>query len=185
MGILIRDVLGYSQLSKEHQVFEEVDLQQITDDIALEFELVLEQSHAKIIYNSLPIIDAIPLQMSQLFGNLISNALKYSHPGIPPVVTITCTKLIDGAVTHGPGDYYKIEFKDNGIGFDQKYADKIFNIFQRLHTKNEYSGTGIGLALCKKIMLNHHGDIQASSVENEGATFTIIIPAKQHTLANL
>ncbi|KGO95001.1 PAS domain S-box protein [Flavobacterium subsaxonicum] len=185
MGNLIRDVLGYSQLAKEHQVFEPVNLQKIADDITSEFELVLEQTNAKIIYKDLPTIDAIPLQMSQLFGNLISNALKYSHPGVPPVINITCTKLIDGAVTNGPGDYYKIAFKDNGIGFDQKYADKIFNIFQRLHTKNEYSGTGIGLALCKKIMLNHHGDIQASSIENEGATFTIIIPAKQNTIANL
>lgn len=184
MVSLIRDVLGYSRLSKEHEVFVPVDLQKVTDDIVNEFELILEQTNAKIIYNNLPVISAIPLQMSQLFGNLISNALKYSRPGVAPVITIEAT-LLDNttAAKHlgadAKGQYYKIVFKDNGIGFEQKYADKIFNIFQRLHSKSEYSGTGIGLALCKKIMQNHYGDIQATGEENQGATFTIIIPLIQ------
>jgi len=183
MITLVRDVLGYSQLSKEHQVFEPVKLTKITNDILGDFELILEQSHAQVIYDNLPVIDAIPLQMSQLFGNLISNALKYKKPGVPPVITITSKILTpaEAIEAFGPkatGKYYKIDFKDNGIGFDQKYADKIFNIFQRLHSKSEYTGTGIGLALCKKIMQNHYGDIQAHSIENEGSTFTVILPEK-------
>ncbi|TRW25774.1 PAS domain S-box protein [Flavobacterium zepuense] len=183
MITLVRDVLGYSQLSKEHQVFTPVNLTKITNDIISDFELILEQSHAQVIYDNLPVIDAIPLQMSQLFGNLISNALKYNKPGVPPVITITSKALTtaEAIETFGPkatGHYYKIDFKDNGIGFDQKYADKIFNIFQRLHSKSEYTGTGIGLALCKKIMQNHYGDIQAHSVENEGSTFTVILPER-------
>jgi len=185
MGNLIRDVLGYSQLSKEN-VYEPTNLKKIVEDIIIEFELMIEQYGAKINYETLPVLEAIPLQMSQLFGNLISNSIKYSKAGVPPVITMTA-RIIDGQdagkyLEKEPLKairYYKIEFRDNGIGFDPKYADKIFNIFQRLHTKEEYTGTGIGLAMCKKILQNHHGNILAEGFQNEGALFTIIIPEKQ------
>ncbi|KOS08055.1 hypothetical protein AM493_19860 [Flavobacterium akiainvivens] len=185
MGTLIRDVLGYSQLSKEN-AFKPVNLAKTVDELVIEFELLLEQYNARVEYNGLPEVEAIPLQMSQLFSNLVSNSLKYSREGVPPHITIS-TELING---HQAGEYldkeplnatvyYRIQFKDNGIGFEQKYADKIFNIFQRLHSKDEYSGTGIGLAMCKKILQNHHGNIIAQSHEGQGALFTIIIPQKQ------
>jgi PAS domain S-box-containing protein len=184
MGNLIHDVLGYSQLSKGNDLFETVDLDKIAGETITDFELTIEQTGAVIECKGLPVIEAIPLQMSQLFGNLISNSLKYSRPGVVPVITITASPLSKteaAAYTHTDtaSDYYKIVFTDNGIGFGQEYADKIFNIFQRLHGKTEYSGTGIGLAICKKIIQNHYGHIEAASAENEGATFIVLLPVKQ------
>lgn len=183
MGNLIRDVLSYSQLSKNNQRFEPVDLNKILADNLTDFELIIEQSGAKINADTLPVIDAIPLQMSQLFGNLVSNSLKYIRPDLPPVITISSTLMHPGTVDfeyHDAGiAYYKLEFRDNGIGFDDEYADRIFQIFQRLHGKSEFSGTGIGLAICKKIVLNHHGHIEASSVKDNGAVFTVYLPERQ------
>lgn len=184
MSNLIRDVLGFSQLSNDVYVFEDVDLNQIANEIVTEFELTIEQKNAVINYSNLPIIKAIPLQMSQLFGNMISNSLKYSRPDINPEITIASTVLPEEEKSqfniNPDADYYKIEFRDNGIGFNQQYAEKIFNIFQRLHGKTDYAGTGIGLAMCKKITQNHHGDISASGFLNEGAVFTIVLPFGQN-----
>ncbi len=184
MGNLIRDVLSYSQLSKNNTLFEPVSLNEIAHDSITDFELTIEQTGATIEYHSLPVIEAIPLQMSQLFGNLISNSLKYVRPGIAPVISISGTLLPAGKVNFAYSDekaaYYRLEFRDNGIGFGQEYADKIFQIFQRLHGKTEYSGTGIGLAICKKIVQNHHGHIEASATQGSGAVFTIYLPEKQH-----
>jgi hypothetical protein len=108
--------------------------------------------------------------MSQLFGNLLSNALKFARTDIRPVITIT-------AVAGSQEGYYHIEVKDNGIGFHQHHAEQIFSIFQRLHKKTDYSGTGIGLAMCKKIAQNHRGDIYATANPGSGATFHILLPA--------
>jgi len=181
MTNLIKDILGFSQLSKENDGFKTVDLNEIVDAVLLDYDLIIEQKQAVVHYSCLPIVEAIPIQMSQLFGNLISNSLKYSHQGIRPVITITTTLLpIEERLQHHINDpdriYYKIELRDNGIGFDQEYAKQIFNIFQRLHPKTEYAGTGIGLAMCKKIMQNHHGDIYAIANEKEGAAFIVILP---------
>lgn len=182
MSNLIRDVLSLSQLSNMVPVFEPVDLEQITNETLTELELVIEQKGATINVSGLVQINAIPLQMSQLFGNLISNALKYSRSGIAPVISITGKILSAGAIKFSPGNHsnwLQIEFKDNGIGFDQQYAEKIFNIFQRLHAKQDFAGTGIGLAICRKIVQNHNGFINAQSVENEGAVFTVTLPMHQ------
>jgi len=184
MTNLIKDVLLYSQLSKGQQPFEMVNLNKIVSDALTDFELVIEQNNATVTYEDLPMVEAIPLQMSQLFGNLISNSLKYAQAGVPPVLKITSSALPAAETGHFNSldpktEYYKIEFMDNGIGFEPEYADKIFHIFQRLHTKSEYSGTGIGLAMCKRIMENHNGDISAVSHKGKGAVFTIILPAKQ------
>lgn len=182
MQALIRDVLTYSELVKKSDVYDEVDLTDIAKGTITDYELMIEQKHATVNFDKLPTIDAIPLQMSQLFGNLVSNSLKYSSPGINPVINITAEKVTHQEILAMELDnklYYKLRFEDNGIGFGQEYADKIFNIFQRLHGKTDYSGTGIGLAICKKIVTNHNGYISASSVEGQGATFTIILPAKQ------
>lgn len=184
MAKLIKDVLGYSQLGNEDEIFEMVDLQQIIEGAKNDYELLIEQKHAIIHCRDLPVIQAIPLQMSQLFGNLLSNSLKYSKPHERPIISITANLLSwderrDYFETELRSDFYKIEFTDNGIGFKQEYAERIFNIFQRLHGKTEFAGTGIGLAMCKKIALNHQGDIYALGKPGAGATFTLILPERQ------
>lgn len=184
MGKLIKDVLGYSQLANSEDVMEMVNLQHIMDSTKTDYELLIEQKRATISYSGLPVVQAIPLQMSQLFGNLLSNSLKYSSTTASPVITVSACLLSKEEISHffSPAletDYYRIEFKDNGIGFKQEYADRIFNIFQRLHGKMEFAGTGIGLALCQKIVQNHHGKISAKGKPENGSTFIILLPAKQ------
>ncbi len=184
MSHLIQDVLDFSQLSKGTISFSPVNLNQVMENITGDFELLIEQKGATVSYQSLPTIDAVPLQMQQLFSNLFSNALKFNRPGIPPVVTISSRRLMEKekhqhlGLLPGTG-YWMISVQDNGIGFEQEYAERIFNIFQRLHGKTDYAGTGIGLALCKKIVQNHHGEITAVSVVDKGAVFNIILPEKQ------
>ena len=167
MKALIRDILVYSQVSNQTTLFEPVNLQQVVQDLQNEFELLIEQKRATLDFQDLPTIQAIPLQMSQLFGNLLSNALKYTRPDEPAVISIQVAR---------EGNQYHIRISDNGIGFDQKHAEQIFHIFQRLHRKTEFSGTGIGLAICKKIVANHGGDIHATSSPSQGATFHITLP---------
>jgi len=185
MRTLIRDVLDYSKLSKEETVFQRVDLNEVIEGIKTDFELLIEQKQATISISELPFVGAITSQMSQLFGNLVSNALKFSRPDILPVITITSTVLSESEIDKLPTPlkntvYYNIEVRDNGIGFDEAYAEQIFNIFQRLHGRNEYAGTGIGLAMCKKIVLNHHGNILASTNNTgSGAVFNVILPEMQ------
>jgi PAS domain S-box-containing protein len=182
MGNLISDILAYSQLSKDNSLLEDVDLNNVIKEVITDFELIIEQSDAQLLFGNLPVIEAIPRQMSQLFANLISNSLKYRHADVAPVITITCTIVSNensDSSTNDGVEFYRIEFSDNGIGFSQEYADKIFNIFQRLHGKSEYSGTGIGLSICKKIVQNHHGDIEATADKGNGATFIITLPSKQ------
>lgn len=184
MHTLIKDVLTYSQLSKDKEVFEMVDLAQIVENIKTDFELLIEQKEAIIEYTELPIIEAIPLQMAQLFGNLISNSLKFSRPYVQPVITISAQQIMhaNNSAAGANTSYYNIEVRDNGIGFHPKYAQQVFNIFQRLHGRQEYAGTGIGLAMCKKIAQNHHGDIYAGASTESGAVFNIMLPAKQTKL---
>ena len=185
MTNLIRDILNYSQLSQKHDTFEKTNLEEIFVDATADFDIIVEEKSASITHSGLPVIDAIPLQTTQLFHNLISNALKYSRPDVAPEITIKSEKLPQteaqrlGLISRIGAPYYRISFSDNGIGFSQEYADKIFNIFQRLHAKGKYEGTGIGLAMCKKIAENHHGMIYAESVEGIGTTFTIIFPSVQ------
>lgn len=181
MRLLIKDVLAFSELSKINTSFSAVSLKQIVDDAKTDFELLIEQKDAHISSTNLPVLEAIPLHMAQLFGNLISNALKYTRPGVNPNIEITAGELqheVSG-MPKREGGYYTIEVSDNGAGFAPEYADQIFKIFQRLHGKNEYEGTGIGLALCQKIVQNHGGKIFANSEPGVGTTFTIILPAKQ------
>jgi PAS domain S-box-containing protein len=181
---LIRDVLTFSELSYEREKFKQIDLVEVLQNIISDFELLIEEKQAIINYTMLPVITAIPIQMNQLFTNLISNALKFSKKDVPPVINITSGILSKEQLSKHPEldqsiDYYDIRFSDNGIGFDQQNADKIFDIFQRLHGKAEYEGTGIGLALCKKIAINHKGNLIATSILHQGATFNILLPKKQ------
>lgn len=183
MNTLIKDVLSYSELVKETEEFTSVDLNQVIADTLLDFDLLIEQKNARIQFNNLPVLDAIPLQMTQLFGNLISNSLKFVRTDIAPVITITSTLLTAeekrNASLQASQNYYQITFRDNGIGLKPEHQEQIFNIFQRLHRKSEYEGTGIGLAMCKKIALNHHGDLNAEGSSTAGAVFNVILPTHQ------
>jgi PAS domain S-box-containing protein len=182
MLALIRDVLAYSQLTNNVSGFATVDLNRIVEDIQTDFELLIEQKKAVVIAEKLPVIQAIPLQMSQLFGNLISNALKFTKKDTVPEISITSSYATSQDVKKlelNEGKYHRIELSDNGIGFNQGNAENIFNIFQRLHGKKEFEGTGIGLAMCRKIVVNHHGAIYATSEEGKGAKFHILLPVKE------
>ncbi len=180
MLTLIRDVLGISQLSEERKQFSRVSLENILDETLGDFELMIEQQQVNIRRDSLPEISAIPIQMRQLFGNLISNAFKFSKKDEALELHITSRELeknVPLKTELKPGrQYVQLKFKDNGIGFNQNNAEQIFNIFQRLHGKSEYQGTGIGLAMCKKIVENHSGYIYAESSPGEGAAFYVILP---------
>lgn len=178
MARLIKDVLNYSRLSSHAKAFEPVDLNKVLASVLVDFELSIEERHAEVSSDPLPIVTGNELQLQQLFGNLVSNALKFSNGD--PVLKISCTEItIDKAKTIIPHaykkSYFEIRFEDNGIGFDQKYADQIFVIFQRLNDK-ETSGTGIGLALCKKIVENHEGLIRVESISGKGTIFSVYLP---------
>ncbi len=184
MSILIQDLLNYSRLLQHEKLFSKTDLNETVKNIINDFELLIQEKKAKIKIAQLPTVDAIPLQMNQLFFNLISNALKFSKEDVPPVITITSRILSEKEIEKYPAfntniPYIEIIFKDNGIGFEQQYAKQIFTIFQRLHNKETYIGTGIGLALCKKIIENHQGEIFSDAKKNEGALFHIILPLEQ------
>ena len=184
MSDLIRDLIAYSRLELGENAFLPVDLNQIVANVIEDFELLIKDKQAIIEINDLPVLDAVPLQMNQLFYNLIGNALKFSSSQTQCRITITANKLSEADMaeySHLAKGYswYRIIVADNGIGFNQSYADKLFVIFQRLNQKEKFEGTGIGLALCRKIMDIHNGDIQAFGVEQQGAAFHIIIPEAQ------
>ena len=184
MSDLIKDVLNYSRTSNTEQSFESTDLNSVIHHVLSDFDLVIDEKKAKITLDNLPKIEAIELQMYQLFHNLIGNSLKFSSAHTAPEIhisaaTLTSEELMEKDL-NGKGTYYHIILKDNGIGFDQKFAEKIFVIFQRLNERQKFEGTGIGLALCRKIVTIHNGTIYAESTQGEGTEFHIIIPAK-HT----
>jgi PAS domain S-box-containing protein len=180
MSSLINDVLNYSRLTKTGEQFVSTDLNKILKDVLSDFELLIEQKDAVVTYTDLPTIKGIPLQLHQLFSNLISNSLKFSET--KPQITITAKTLSPEEVLEEyvrlkkDGPYVQLVFKDNGIGFEQQHAEQIFIIFQRLNNLKIYSGTGIGLALCKKIVDHHDGIITAKSGIGQGATFNVILP---------
>ncbi len=181
MSTLINDLLDYSRLSVD-ALFEPTDLNETLTDIITDLEYFIKEKQAVFHVSSLPVIEAIPPQMRQVFQNLVVNALKFSQPGIPPVITIRSERtsaLSADSPADDAGSYCRILFSDNGIGFDEKYIDKIFTLFQRLNDRNKYEGTGIGLAIAKKIITKHNGIITARSSEGEGASFIIVLPVQQ------
>ena len=178
MRSLINDLLDYSKLSVELQ-FCLTDLNIELQNVLNDLELAIKDSGALVHIENLPSVDTVPGQMRQVFQNLISNALKFSKKGQPPVIRVwserTAKKELHGK-TDGSGKYLRLFVSDNGIGFDEIYREKIFTIFQRLHGRNDYEGTGIGLAIVKKIVETHDGIISAKSEEGKGATFIIVLP---------
>jgi signal transduction histidine kinase len=183
MRVLINDLLEFSRISKTIQPFSSVNLRAVLRMVKTDLELVIEETQTNIVAADLPTIEGINLQMKQLFFNIINNAIKFRRNGIPPIIRISARemergeKLERGLPEHVP--HYKIRICDNGIGFEEKYAPKIFQVFLRLHGKSEFPGSGIGLAICKKIVEYHHGLIYADGVPGQGACFTIILPASQ------
>lgn len=183
MQTLIQDLLVLSRISSNAQRFVEVDLGQIVRDVLSDLEMRIEQTNANIEVGFLPKIEADPLQMRQLFQNLLSNALKFQKPGQRPEVIVSGKVLevqdyqLAGAT---PGDKVcQIMIKDNGIGFEEQYVEQIFALFQRLHSRGDYEGTGIGLAVCRKIAHRHGGSIAAKSAKGQGATFIVMLPLHQ------
>jgi signal transduction histidine kinase len=179
MRTLIEDLLAYSKITNVAEGYETVDLNIIIDEIAAFHKEDFEQYKITLERDPLPIITAIPFQIKQLMSNLIDNAVKYRQPGNDGRIQIEY-KVIDGKVlqkvTNPFRKYHSIAIKDNGIGFDAIHATKIFEIFQRLSTASGAKGTGIGLAICKKIIQNHNGWIEASGKPGKGATFSIYLP---------
>ncbi|HMH23279.1 MAG TPA: ATP-binding protein [Puia sp.] len=183
MDRLIRDLLEFSRVNIKNELRVPVDLNEVIRKVLDDFDLAIKEKRAMIHAQQLPVIEAIPLQMNQLFYNLIGNALKFSRPGVPPLIQITARRLSSREAMKFSGLeagqlYWAFEIADNGIGFDPSVADKIFTIFQRLNTRDKYEGTGIGLALCRKIVNAHEGLIFASSEKKAGAVFHLFLPVK-------
>ena len=182
MHTLINDLLTFSRVTTKAQPFERIDLNKIASDVLNDLETTIEQAGGRVEISELPAIDADPLQMRQLFQNLIANALKFQKPDSEPVVRIdarTVKKNTSDTDSSASNEFVEISFADNGIGFDEKYLDRIFTPFQRLHGRNEYEGTGIGLAVCRKIVERHGGSLTARSAAGEGATFIATLPVIQ------
>ena len=183
MQTLINDLLTYSRVTTKAQPFVPVDLTKIAHEVIADLEVRIEQTGGHVEIGDLPTIDADPFQMRQLLQNIIGNALKFHKKGEPPRVKIHCAILNrpDHQDSHSHDDMCQIIVEDHGIGFDEKYAEQIFAVFQRLHGKQEYEGTGVGLAVCRKIIERHGGNITAKSTPGKGATFIMNLPAKQPT----
>jgi PAS domain S-box-containing protein len=183
MSLLIKDLLSYSSL-KIKEEFGLTDLTSIFENVLQDMEVLIEQKKAIITHDPLPEIEAIPIQINQLFYNLVNNSLKFSSDDLPLHLDVSCKLLNAEELVHIGGldntlTYYEIIFSDNGIGFNQDYANQIFGLFKRLNDKTVYAGSGIGLALCKKVVSNHKGIIAANAKEGIGAQFYIYLPQEQ------
>ncbi|MEC5393811.1 ATP-binding protein [Bergeyella sp. RCAD1439] len=181
MRTLIDDLLQFSRTTRAEQVFETSDLNVLFSNATEELAQTIEDKKATISSDEMPVLEVVPFQIQQLFINLLSNSLKYAKAETPPCIEVRVEKVDASEEEHLASKpqscYYKMTFRDNGIGFEQKYADRIFALFNRLHGKQEYKGTGIGLAICKKIVDNHNGYIFAEGYPQEGAVFTVYLPA--------
>jgi light-regulated signal transduction histidine kinase (bacteriophytochrome) len=180
MQNLIDSLLEFSRTSTLNKIYEQADFNVMLDEVKKELKELLEESNATVTVSGLRTLSVIPFQIKQLLSNFITNAIKYAKEGVPPVISITGSTVKAADIQHTqaqPGvDYFRLSVRDNGIGFEQVYAEKIFELFQRLHGKNEYSGSGIGLAIVKKIAENHDGFVTAEGRPGEGATFSLYLP---------
>ena len=183
MQQLIHDLLLYSRTTTSAEHFKKTDLNVLLRDVTNELKEMIDEKHASVEVGELPRLNVIPFQFHQFFTNMISNSLKFSQPDGKPRIRITADIADESNIEpDNPGAhkrYWRITISDNGIGFDAKYNDKIFDLFQRLHSKNKYGGTGIGLAICKRIIENHDGFITAHGEPGNGATFTIYLPERE------
>ena len=167
MRNLIQDLLVFSQINKEQIAFKEVDLNNVLNEAQQDLEIAIEEKGVLLNIASMPVVKGDERMIRQLFENIISNAIKYSKINVSPVIDITCQQN---------GSFYELAFKDNGIGFNEKYLPQMFTLFQRLHNRDSFDGTGLGLAICRKITDLHSGKIWATGKEGEGATFYVSLP---------
>lgn len=181
MQVLINDLLSFSRVTTKARPFVAIDLAEVVAEVLHDLEVRIQEVKGRVEVGRLPVIEADPLQMRQIFQNLLSNALKFHREGVPPVIQID--GRLDGA--HGEDVECVVEVRDNGIGFEEKYADRIFTIFERLHGRGVYEGTGIGLAICRKIAERHGGTIEAHGSAGEGAKFVLRLPVKHSHEENL
>jgi signal transduction histidine kinase len=181
MRRLIDDLLTFSRVTTQKKPYRRLDLGRLVREVVSDLDIRIGQANGTVRIGALPRLDADASQMRQLFQNLIANAVKFHRPGVAPVVDV------EGELVHRsapdpdadePVPMCRIVVRDNGIGFDEKYRDRIFNVFQRLHGRDEYEGTGVGLAICRKIAERHGGTITAHSREGEGTTFVVTLPAR-------
>ena len=183
MSVLIKDLLMFSRISTHQEAAVPVPLTTLVSAVVNDLDLTIQETEAQITIDPLPIIQGDPTQLGQLFQNLLSNALKFRRAGSTPVIQISCQTISASQLptTVKPAldtaTYYRIDVADNGIGFDEKFRDRIFQVFQRLHGKSEFAGTGVGLAICEKVAVNHGGGITAHSQPGQGATFSVFLPA--------
>ena len=166
MRQILLDLLEYSRVGRMDYHLEKIDLNIMLADIVKLHSGLISELNGKVLFEDLPTINAAPSPVQRVISNLITNALKYQKKGNSPIITVSVDE---------DSDFWQINVKDNGIGIDEQFFDKIFVVFQRLHSKDEYSGTGIGLAICRKIIENHGGKIWLTSKLNEGSTFHITI----------
>ena len=184
MQLLINNILDFSKFSAASQSFEETDLNRLVEEVLSDLELEIERKKAAITVDRLPSLWVIPGQFRQLIQNLLSNSLKFCKQGVDPQVSVYAEKirgdqLPKSGLINPNEEYCRINVEDNGIGFDAEYAEKIFIIFQRLHSNHLFEGTGIGLSICKKIVEKHNGLISATSIPDKGSVFSIVLPCSK------
>lgn len=180
MQLFITDLLSYSRVTTKALPFSPVDLNTVLTEVLSDLEIRLEQTGGRVENAGLATIDADPLQMRQLIQNLLGNALKFHKPTVAPIILVS-GEIIQEKTETSNHPMYRITIKDNGIGFDNKYAERIFGIFQRLHGRSDYEGSGVGLAVCRKIVERHGGSIVAQGILDQGATFVVTLPYKQQS----
>ncbi len=184
MSSLIDDLLSFSEVSLSAKTFEEVDMNKLMELVISDLDLEIEEKKAVVRVGDLFVFKAYPRQLQQAFQNLIGNALKYAKPDVPPKINITCSKVAgDSMSVHVPMEalnqsFYCIAVADNGVGFEQQDAEKIFNLFTRLHGAANYKGSGIGLSIVRRVIENHNGYVTANSIPGEGSVFMVYLPAK-------
>ena len=184
MSAMIEGILHYSQAEQQDLQFQDIDLNGVIHEIRQDLELIIQQKNAVITDEPLPVIRGIPVLIYQLFYNLLHNALKFSKEDGGNIITIRKQHL-NGSELNGFASLQRnrnmvaIEIRDTGIGFDPSQSDRLFQMFTRLNSRERFEGTGLGLALCKKIVARHHGMILAKGAENEGASFTVVMPVEE------
>jgi len=181
MQNLINNLLDFSRHTVSSNDFKKTSLNELVKNVLTELDVEIEKSNARINYENLPVVSAVPGLMQQLFYNLFSNAIKFRKPAVDLVIDVKAEKMnpldLSKFTKYSQGkNFYKITVQDNGIGFDDKYAEDIFRVFKRLHSYQEFEGTGVGLSICKKIVEKHHGFIKAESKIDKGSTFIIGLP---------
>jgi two-component system CheB/CheR fusion protein len=179
MRALIIDILNFSRLSADVIYFRRANVKNMFAEVLEDFEVTIREKNATITSNGLPELELIPGQFRQVIHNLLSNALKFTKPDIPPVIRLEATRIRERSFDAPPdpaGGFFRFSMTDNGIGFEEKFAENVFKLFQRLHPKDKFEGTGIGLAITKKIIERHNGLISVHTKEGQGARFDWILP---------